>query len=75
MRNKVENQNAAYYSNNDPRFWVNSYTETCPRGCQYVGRDSGNAKKRGGQWGCPNGEFCYGPQCCKYDTDCKRCSR
>lgn len=73
MRVSVENRYAGYYENNDPRFWVRRYRRACPRGCAFVGRDSGNADKRGGEWGCPNGEFCYGAQCCKYDQDCAKC--
>lgn len=74
MRRAVENQHAGWYTNNDPRFWVSRYRSECPRGCQLVGRwSSGNADKRGGEFGCPNGQFCYGDQCCKYDQDCSKC--
>ena len=73
MRSGIENRHAGWYRNNDPRFWVNRWKRKCPRGCQLVGRDSGNADKKGGEFGCPDGEFCYGEQCCRYDTDCSKC--
>lgn len=69
MRRHVANRYAGYYINNDPRFWVRKYRSECPRGCQRVGRDNGNKSN----WGCPNGEFCYSSQCCKYDQECKKC--
>ena len=35
----------------------------CPIGCV----------RTGNKFGCPNGNFCYKDQCCKYDFDCKNC--
>lgn len=71
MQRHVRNQYAGYYVNNDPRFWAKRYVSNCPRGCQKVGRDNGNGAKT--KWGCPNGEFCYSSQCCKYDQQCSKC--
>lgn len=73
MRGYVERRHAGWYINHDPRFWVKRWRKECPRGCQFVGRNSGNAMKKGGKWGCPNGEFCYGEHCCKYDNECNKC--
>lgn len=38
----------------------------CPVGCQWVGGKQ--------TYGCPNGNFCYGNYCCKYDSECQGCS-
>ena len=71
MQKRLRHKYRIYHENHNPLFWVNK--NRCPIGCQYVGSD-GNMGKRGGEFGCPNGNQCFGPNCCKYDIDCKKCA-
>jgi hypothetical protein len=49
------------YSNNNPDY-SNNLTPGCLSGCNDKGE-------------CPNGNFCYNSNCCKYDFQCNTCKR